>query len=176
MGAERLRSDLPVTRYPSGWEGHVRALVTDIITVNESGTHVLLVWRGEKELEGNKWALIGGYVDPDRTVAETAKNETHEEAATRIGSLMLYKIVDDPRRRNEPNQNISAVCVNTIEDQTTYGELEVNDPDQGTTRARWFGRDELPSEAEMAFDHHKILTAYMTEPSNVYPMSVFMSA
>ena len=139
-----------------------------------SRTYVLLVWRARAEIEGGSWALVGGYVDPGDTVVQTVHNETWQEAAKRVGSLALFRIVDNPSRRNEPAENISHVFVSTVPDQETYGIVEVDDPDRGVQHAQWFALDALPTEEEMAFDHRRILAEYQADPTT-YPLSIFMS-
>lgn len=174
MGEKKIRADVPLCTWPSGWQGIIRHGVIDNIVVNESGTHILLVWRAGKEIEGDKWALIGGYVDQGKSVVGTVHEETRQEAGRRVGSLALFRIVDNPNRRNDPSQNISFVFVGTVPDPEIYGEVEVDDPDKGVTKVAWFPLDGLPPEEALAFDHHGIVQAYRTDPT-VYPLSIFMS-
>lgn len=178
MSGEGLRDDLVVCRFPSSWEGNLRHAVIDNIVLNPSRTHILLVWRGDKEIEGNKWALVGGYVDPDATVQSTVEAETGQETNQKqIGAVALFRVVDNPNRRNETAQNISFVFVSEVPDPPVYGEITVTDPDQGVTKARWFPLDALPAEEEMAFDHHRIVTQFLVDPTSVYdPTLIFMSS
>lgn len=174
MGEKKVRTEAPLCTWPSGWQDKIRHGATDNIILNESGTHILLAWRAGEEIEGDKWALIGGYVGQGKGVAETVHEETRQEADRQVGSLALFRIVDNPNRRNDPSQNISFVFASTVPDQESYGEVAVSDPDRGITKAVWFPRDDLPPEESFAFDHHEILQAYLADPT-VYPLSIFMS-
>ncbi|HZM63802.1 MAG TPA: NUDIX domain-containing protein [Candidatus Saccharimonadales bacterium] len=175
--AKEIRTDLPISRFPSGWEGNLRLWVVDNIVVNESRTHILLVYRSPGEIEGDKWALPGGYVEPDETVTGAAKKETEEEGGLpqkALGNIALFRIVDNPNRRNERAQNISAVFVTVIDDETAFSQVQLQaaDPDGGTNEARWWHRlDGLP---EMAFDHREIIAEFTANPT-VYPLDIFMS-
>lgn len=174
---KELRENYPVCRWPSGWEGNTRHFVVDNIIVNEARTHILLVRRAAKEIEGGKWALPGGYVDPDETVAGAATKETEEEAsvpAEALGSIALFRIVDNPDRVGEAAQNISAVFVSVVPDNIVESHLaaQTPDPDGGTDEARWWHRlDGLP---EMAFDHRQIIAEFTANPTT-YPLEIFMS-
>lgn len=172
-----LQENYPVCRWPSGWEGNTRHLVVDNIIVNEARTHILLVRRAANEIEEGKWALPGGYVDPNETVVGAAIKETEEEAsvpAEAIGSIALFRIVDNPDRRGEAAQNISAVFVSVIPDHIVQNHVlnQTPDPDGGTEEARWWHRlDGLP---EMAFDHREIIAEFTANPQT-YPLDLFIS-
>lgn len=174
MAGGEVRTDIPVCRWPGGWEGNLRHAAVDSIIVNRSGTHYLLVLRSGGEIEGDLWALAGGYVDQGKSVVETVKAENAEEAGVRkMGSLALFRVVDNPDRYKETAGNIAFVFVSVVDDPEEYGDVAVTDPDGGTQLARWFPKDERPRGDAMAFDHGLILDAFEADPTT-YPLDVFM--
>ena len=175
MSREGVRTDIPICIWPGGWEGNLRHAVVDNIITNRSMTHILLVWRSEAEIEGGKWALPGGYVDPGDTVVGTVHNETSQVTGQRLGALALFRIVDNPHRRNEQVGDISFVFASNVEDPDTYGEFMVDDPDRGVTKARWFELADFPPEEATAFDHYQIVMAYRDDPAT-YPLDLFISS
>lgn len=154
----------------------MRHAVIDNIIMNRSRTHYLLVLRSEGEIEGGIWALVGGYVDPGRTVVETVEAESAEKAGVRrLGSLALFRIVDNPDRHKEAAGNISFVFVSEVDDPAEYGDVAIVDPDGGTQHARWFPVNERPRGDAMAFDHSLVLDAFEADPTTIPVNRVFMS-
>lgn len=97
--------------------------------------------------------MAGGYVERDETVAEAAKREVLEETGWEIGELTLLTINDQPDRPREDRQNVAFVM---------FGEAlkEVGRPDWEVDDRQWFGLDDLPAKAKMAFDHARDIEFY----------------
>lgn len=114
-----------------GWDGEQLAL--------------LLIERLNDPFAGN-WALPGGFVDMDETVAESARRELEEETGitgVALSQLRTFSAVDrDPRER-----------VVAVAHYALVKRLEAV-PASDAKRVGWFPLDELPS---LAFDHQKIV-------------------
>ena len=108
---------------------------------------VLLIERGGEPYAGS-WALPGGYMEIDETLAAAAARELVEEtgvAAARLEPLGVYDRLDrDPRGRT-----ITFAYVGS-------GVSGDSSPTAGddARRAQWFPVDDLP---ELAFDHAEIV-------------------
>ncbi len=143
------------------------AVVSVIVT---DGNKVLLekrgTFKGEPILEFGKWALIGGFVDRDETLVETAKRETMEESGWQIDNIWLIRIVDNPKKRHDgERQNISFVFVAKAVSQQSVNSEEV-------TELKWFNLDKLPPEEKIAFDHYGLLMFYKKLIKENFPVPV----
>jgi 8-oxo-dGTP diphosphatase len=130
-----------------------------IFTIRDGALSVLLVERGEEPFAG-RWALPGGFVEPDEDAEQAAWRELHEETgverfAGHLEQLRTYSAPDrDPRMRV-----VSVAHVALAPD--------LPEPRAGTdaSDARWWVVDDLlePAEGgaaeapELAFDHRQIL-------------------
>lgn len=108
---------------------------------------VLLVRRAGEPYAGS-WALPGGYMEIDETLAAAARRELLEEtglAAGRLEELGVYDAVDrDPRGRT-----ITVAFLGTgVEDASAAAAGD------DASDARWFPVNELPA---VAFDHGQII-------------------
>jgi 8-oxo-dGTP diphosphatase len=117
-----------------------------IVRTLEDGDEVLLIERKHPPFEGC-WALPGGFVDMDETLADAAKRELYEEtgvAVSMLQQLYTFDAVDrDPRDRT-----ISTVFLGFADEDSL---IKAGDD---ASSADWFSFDALPP---LAFDHEQIL-------------------
>ena len=83
---------------------------------NHIGTSVFISYNGELLLEHRKdsdtWAVVGGGLHTDETLAECAVREVYEETGIKlnVSDLLFYKIYDDPSRiASYPDGNVLRV-------------------------------------------------------------------
>ena len=122
-------------KFEDGDGANLRHAVIDAIIIKNS--QLLLVKRSKKLTQGGKWGLVGGFVERDETVKQTAYREVFEESGYRLKSAEFFTIIDTPNRRNEDRQNIAFVYV------CKAGQKE-GKPDWESTQQRWFDLDNLP--------------------------------
>lgn len=80
---------------PSKWE---RSSVTvDVFLYCVKTNSVLLIKRGNHPFMG-KWALPGGFLEPDETAEEAAKRELFEETGVKIDTIKQLRTYSDPCR------------------------------------------------------------------------------
>ena len=115
---------------------------------------ILLVKRHPKLLEGNKWGLVGGFVDRDETTKQAVNRETLEETGYTIKNITLLTVRDNPNRPHEDRQNISFIYFCEALEQVVKRDWE-------NIEMKWFNFDELPKEEEFAFDHYKNIELYL---------------
>lgn len=124
-----------------------RGVTIDAIIIKDN--QVLLIKRGVEPFRGY-WALPGGYVGWDETIAEAVKREVSEELGVSVKSVKELGIYSDPDRH--PRQCINITHVVEIE-----GEPKAADDALDFT---YFPLNDLPS--EMAFDHKQIIQDYLS--------------
>ncbi len=129
----------------------LRHVVVDNLVTKDN--QILLVKRGSKYLEPNKWALPGGYVERDETVKKAAKREVFEETGYQTKVIDLFQIIDNPDRKNEDRQNISFVHL-------LKPLKKIKEPDHEIKQAKWFNLNNLPNSKEIAFDHLDMINNY----------------
>lgn len=129
---------------------HPRPAVTVDAVVFATGggaTSVLLIRRGKPPFEG-KWALPGGFVEMDETLARSAARELAEETGLTGVDLEQLHAFGDPGR--DPRGRTVSIA--------HWGVIEGPAPhvrgDDDAAEARWHDVDALP---ELAFDHAHIL-------------------
>jgi len=122
-----------------------------VFTRRDGRLCVLLIERGTDPFRG-RWALPGGFVDPDEDLPEAAARELAEETgidATGLRQLGAYGAPDrDPRMRV-----VSVVYWAMIPD--------LAEPKGGDDAAHAFVvpvEEALAKPDRLAFDHHRILT------------------
>ncbi|MDB4987092.1 MAG: hydrolase [Myxococcaceae bacterium] len=134
---------------PYSYEYPRPALTVDcaVVALEQSGPQVLLIQRDRPPAAGS-WALPGGFVEVDETLADAARRELQEETGLRVEQVEqvgVYDAIDrDPRERI-----LSVLHLAFIE----LAEPAVRGSDDARAAA-WFPLSSLP---ELAFDHAAML-------------------
>ncbi|HAV15071.1 MAG TPA: hypothetical protein DCX25_01965 [Candidatus Pacebacteria bacterium] len=149
--------DYPTGKIPKGEfcehcaRFNVRNSTVEIITQDAQGC-ILMVKRGLDPQKG-WWALPGGYVDWDETLAATATRELFEETGLRAKTMIFFRLNDDIYRDFDGRQNIGHCFIAT----GLSGELKKQDEE--IEDIQWFSFDKLPE--KIAFDHKKVIDEYV---------------
>lgn len=138
--------------FENGNKASLRHIVVDAIVINND--KILLIKRAKHISNGGKWAIPGGFVDRDETCEEAAIRELKEETNLTATSTKLFKVNDNPKRRNEDRQNIAFVYAMKAEGELKAQESEVSE-------IKWTDLDKLPKEEDFAFDHLEIIKEYL---------------
>ena len=136
---------------------------------NHIGTAVIIEHRGKILLEHRQdsetWAVIGGGLMLEESLAECAAREVFEETGIKLDSedISFYKIYDDPSRiASYPDGNvlrtISVVYRVELENEP---ELKCSDESR---ELRFFSKDEL-KKVTVAGTHIPIIQDYLSEIS-----------
>jgi ADP-ribose pyrophosphatase YjhB (NUDIX family) len=139
----------------------LRHVVVNALIIKDN--KLLLTKRSPKITEGNKWSLVGGFVDRDETLEAAIKREIFEETGYRTIETKLFMVLDKPDRRNEDRQNVAFAYVCKV------GEKE-GKPDWESIAEEWFDFDSLPKEEEMAFDHLEVIQIYLKNKDFATPL------
>lgn len=118
-----------------------------VMTIREGELSVLLVQRSRPPYRG-RWALPGGFVEPQETLQEAAVRELEEE--TGVGSLFLEQLYTfgDPGR--DPRGRVVSVAYLALGPLDRLGAR----PGSDAGAVRWFPIRSLPP---LAFDHARIV-------------------
>ena len=139
--------------FENGNKASLRHVCADVLVLKDD--KILLQLRSEKLLmEPGKWALAGGFIDLNETVVEGAEREVPEETGWKVRDIELLRVLDDPKRRHDPRQNIVFLYAATATEKVGEGDWE-------TDELRWFALTDLPTAAEMAFDHLESINYYL---------------
>lgn len=143
--------------YIKQWGKGPHTTVDSIVV--QSG-HILLIQRGEDRYGGGLWALPGGFVEPNETLAEAAIRELREETKLKVptpvlrGSLVANKVYDEPYR-DLRGRNISHAYHFRLSD---VGELPKVKGSDDAQDARWFSINQLWEMSDQMFaDHYSII-------------------
>ena len=117
--------------------------------------------------EGGKWGLPGGYLNRDETMKVAAAREVLEETGYEVHNLEYFLINSNPARPREDRQNVNFTFIGEI------GE-KVGEPDNETDDVQWYGVDELPTEENLAFDHHMILSKYLEYRNEKFALPILI--
>jgi 8-oxo-dGTP diphosphatase len=122
-----------------------------VFTQRQGQLYVLLIERGTDPFRG-RWALPGGFVDPDEDLRDAAVRELAEETGITAGGLEQFGAYGAPDR--DPRMRVVAVA---------YWALvsDIEDPVGGDDAADAFlvpVEEALSDPSRLAFDHHQILT------------------
>jgi len=125
------------------------ALTVDCVVfgLDENDLKVLLIERGIEPFAG-KWALPGGFVNPEESLEDAAKRELKEETGVdNVFLEQLYTVGDVDR---DPRERVITVCYYALVNLQEHNVEASTD----ASNAAWFEMDDLP---ELAFDHNMIL-------------------
>jgi 8-oxo-dGTP diphosphatase len=121
----------------------IRALATDAVVVLDEA--VVLLERAHAPFEG-KWALPGGFVDPDETAREACVREVAEEVGLDVAVTEFVGLYDDPDRDERGTVSAAYRCEPVSDERPT--------PREEARQVRTFDPADLP---EMGFDHEQIV-------------------
>ena len=140
--------------FENGNKASLRHVVVDAIVV--SNNKILLIKRALHLVNGGKWAIPGGFLDRGETCQQAVLRELKEETGLTGKIVKLFKIIDNPKRKNEDRQNVAFVY-----QIKALGEIKV-DPEE-VSEAKWFEISQLPKEKDFAFDHFEIIHQYLNK-------------
>ena len=129
----------------------LRHVVFDAFAVENN--KVLLIKRAKYLREGGKYAIPGGFLERGERITEGVLRELKEETGYEGKIITLFRINDDPKRKNEFCQNVSFVFLVKVGKKT-------GKPDKETEKVCWFDLDNLPGPKNIAFDHYENIMLY----------------
>jgi 8-oxo-dGTP diphosphatase len=139
---------------------HIGVTADTILFARVGGRlHVLLIERGNHPYKG-RWALPGGFVEPDEDLVDAARRELAEETGVmlRPGSLQQLGAYGTPGR--DPRMRIVTIAFTALVD-----DLPPVAGGSDAARARFWPVDDLdlktgaatPGGPALAFDHNRII-------------------
>jgi 8-oxo-dGTP diphosphatase len=125
------------------------SLTVDLVVLGYQNQelYILLIKRLLDPFKGS-WALPGGFVLGDETLATAAARELEEETGVSDVHLEQLFTFDDPNR--DPRGRVITIAHLAL----VKPSLHILKPTGDALEARWFNLDELP---ELAFDHRNII-------------------
>ena len=145
-------------------EGLLRHVTVGAIVINDN-KEVLLVKRAPHLINGNKFALPGGFLDRDETAEQGALRELKEETGYEGKVINLFQIIDSPSRPKEDRQNVD---FKYIVELTGGQKIDNNEVES----IEWVSLDNLPSDSECAFDHLESIKLYKKYLEKPFPLPV----
>ncbi|UOY90003.1 NUDIX hydrolase [Bacillus glycinifermentans] len=154
--------DVKKYRTPDGYTSDIAVFTIRPIKNEEFNPHVLdlkimLIQRsmtdseGRPNIEAGKWALPGGFVDPNETALECAKRELMEEAGVENIYLEHFGVYDKPGR--DPRVWIISNAHLAIVPEHKLSHRQANDD---ASDAQLFSSKEILN-LDLAFDHAQII-------------------
>lgn len=133
------------------------SMTVDIVVTapRDRQRNVLLVRRRNPPFEG-RWAIPGGFVEPDEPLEKAARRELLEETGVDPVHLEQLRAFGDPGR--DPRGWTISIAFIAELDEAEFRSLRPR-PGSDAAEVAWFELDDLPS---LAFDHEQIL-AYASE-------------
>jgi len=143
-----------ICTFENGNKAALRHVVVDAIATKDG--KILLIKRAPNVFCPNKWGLPGGYLDRDETIKDAVIREVKEETNLDAKPIELFKIIDNPIRRNEERQNVCFIYVVEVSGEPKPQESEV-------AEIKWVDVAKLPKEEDFAFDHLEIIKEYLAK-------------
>jgi len=140
-------------KFENSDKASLRHVTVDAITTNIEQDKILLHKRTGKILEGEKWALPGGFLERDEKADEAVLRELKEETGYDGEIVKLFRINTRPDRKGEDRQNVTFVFLINACGEGGKSDWEVDE-------IKWFALDEIPGENEVAFDHYENIKLY----------------
>lgn len=135
------------------------AVTTDcvIFGLKDDELNVLLIERGNEPYKG-KWAMPGGFLNPEETAEEGALRELKEETGLDIPFVQQFHTFTDPHR--DPRERIISIGFYTF--------MEIREVRGGNDAAdaKWFPINNLPP---LAFDHEEMLNKALERLYEKFP-------
>ena len=130
------------------------AVTVDVVLfcMYNAALHILLIERKYPPFAG-AWALPGGFVEANETLAQAARRELYEETSVSELYVEQFYTFGDPGR-DPRRQNVSIAHIGLCD---TPPPLATSDE---TPQVQWHPIDHLPP--ILAFDHHQIITMART--------------
>ena len=125
------------------------ALSVDCVVfgVDSETLKVLLIQRAQSPFQG-QWALPGGFVEMNETVAEAARRELEEE--TGLTNVFLEQLYTFSAVERDPRERVVSVAHYALVRMSDHKAQAATD----AADADWFPADDAP---HLAFDHADIL-------------------
>lgn len=89
--------------------------------------------------EGDKWALPGGWVDVDQSIASNTVKEVSEEAGLDVEPIRLIAVLDGNKK--QARRYVYGICKLFVLCQSRGGQFC---PNTETSESGWFSLDDLP--------------------------------
>jgi len=147
--------------FENGNKNSLRHVVVDMLIIKDN--KILLVKRAPHLTNGNLYALVGGFVERGENTQQAAMRESLEETGYKCEVVELFRIVDNPDRRNEDRQNISFIYLMRPQEKVGKSDNEVKE-------LKWFDLDKLPKQEEFAFDHLDNIKLYIKYLEKPFPL------
>ena len=155
--------------FESGKKVHLRHVTVDAIALNTDQTQLLLIKRAPNMFQPNKYALPGGFLERDETLAQGVLRELQEETGY-IGQILTPFCIVDSLHRNDGCQNLTFVFLVQVDRQTSQP-----DPYE-ISSIHWFPFKKLPPPSQIAFDHHRLINLYLQHRQKPFsPLPFFVS-
>jgi 8-oxo-dGTP diphosphatase len=150
--------------FENGRKTSLRHVTVDALFVDHQ--KVLLVKRSENLLlEGGKYALPGGFLNRDETLAQGVLRELKEETGYQGRIISLFRVNSRPERRGEDRQNVTFVFLIEPVKQESQPDAEVQS-------IHWFALNNLPDPSEIAFDHWENIKLYRAYQNSPRPLPI----
>ncbi len=125
------------------------ALTTDcvIFGLDNEDLKILLIKRGSEPFRG-KWALPGGFIDPNESIEAAARRELFEE--TNLSDAFLEQLYTFGEVGRDPRERVISIAYFALVNIVDHEIKGASDADD----AAWFPIHDIPS---LAFDHEEII-------------------
>ncbi|HSE09301.1 MAG TPA: NUDIX domain-containing protein [Nocardioidaceae bacterium] len=122
-----------------------------VLTVRDDKLCALVVERGNEPFQG-RWALPGGFVEPDEDLHAAARRELEEETGVGTGAARLEQLASYGAPDRDPRGRVVSVAWVAVVPQA--------DPRAGSdaAKAAWKPVKSLLRRGRLAFDHRTILS------------------
>jgi 8-oxo-dGTP diphosphatase len=131
-------------RNSAGFEAPAAMTAEPVVLAPLHGRLHVLLTRRDTPPQLRRWALPGGFMNPEERPEETAQRKLTEK--TGVGAIYLEQLQTYAEPGRDPRGWIPAIAYLALIDAAVL---------RDESSARWFGVDELPE--PLAFDHARIV-------------------